>query len=107
MDNETKQMFELILARLDNLDGRIQDVRAEMQDMKAEIIDIKTEMARTTTKCMDVIYGGYKMNVDKFESIDFATIKHNAETAMSMALMNNRTTEELAARVAELEKKVG
>mgnify|MGYP005752336177 FL=1 len=41
MDAETKQMFELMLSRFDDLEGKIQEVRNEL---KAEIQDVRTEL---------------------------------------------------------------
>ena len=48
MDNETREMFELILSRFDNLEGKIQDVRTELkseiQDVRNEIQDVRSEL---------------------------------------------------------------
>lgn len=52
MDNETREMFELILSRFDNLEGKIQDVRTELKseiqdvrsELKTEIQDVRTEL---------------------------------------------------------------
>ena len=41
MDAETKQLFELMLSRFDDLEGKIQEVRNEL---KAEIQDVRTEL---------------------------------------------------------------
>ncbi len=110
MDVRTELKTEIQGVRTE-LKDEIQDVRTELkteiQDVRTDVIDIKTEIAKTTTKYIEAIYGGYKMNVDKFDSVDFNAIKHNTDVALSVSLSNSKITEELAARVAELEKKVG
>ena len=41
MDNDTKQMFELILSRFDDIEKEVQDVRTEL---KGEIQGVRTEL---------------------------------------------------------------
>lgn len=45
------------------------------------------------SKSIDVMYDGFKLNADKFDKVDFNSIKHNSEVAILMAKSVNERLE--------------
>ncbi|HIU57375.1 MAG TPA: hypothetical protein IAA61_06140 [Candidatus Ornithomonoglobus merdipullorum] len=95
MDAETKQMFELMLSRFDDLEGKIQEVRnelkAEIQDVRTELYEVrdglKAEIQDVRTELYEV-RDGLKAEIQDIR----AELKKNSEETARLSKEVNRNT---------------
>ena len=95
MDAETKQMFELMLSRFDDLEGKIQQVRnelkAEIQDVRTELYEVrdglKAEIQDVRTELYEV-RDGLRAEIQDIR----AELKKNSEETARLSKEVNRNT---------------
>ena len=95
MDAETKQMFELMLSRFDDLEGKIQEVRnelkAEIQDVRTELYEVrdglKAEIQHVRTELYEV-RDGLRAEIQDIR----AELKKNSEETARLSKEVNRNT---------------
>ncbi len=95
MDAETKQMFELMLSRFDDLEGKIQEVRnelkAEIQDVRTELYEVrdglKAEIQDVRTELYEV-RDGLRAEIQDIR----AELKKNSEETARLSKEVNRNT---------------
>lgn len=95
MDAEMKQMFELMLSRFDDLEGKIQEVRnelkAEIQDVRTELYEVrdglKAEIQDVRTELYEV-RDGLRAEIQDIR----AELKKNSEETARLSKEVNRNT---------------
>ena len=108
MTMTTDEKFDLIISRLDKIDERLDKVDARLDKVDArldkvdarldrvenDVSDLKEAQFQTTAKldgtidkCIQVLYESHTMHSEKFDRVDFDSIKKNADIAVTIAKM--------------------
>ncbi len=116
MDNETREMFGLMMNEFKALRADMQgfkaEIRAEVQEIKADMNDLRAEVKRntiTTEKTVQhaiaVMADDIAANANRFDRVDFDTIKQNTEIAVAVAASASQPYDNLLHRVERLENR--
>ena len=101
MKMSTDEKFDLIISRLDKIDERLDKVDARLDKVDSrldrvenDVSDLKEAQLQTTArldgtidKCIQVLYESHTMYSEKFDRVDFDSIKKNADIAVTIAKM--------------------
>ena len=92
MTMTTDEKFDLIISRLDKIDERLDKVDARLDRVENDVSDLKEAQLQTTAKldgtidkCIQVLYESHTMHSEKFDRVDFDSIKKNADIAVTIA----------------------
>ena len=72
MDRVTKEMFELILNKLDKLEGRFDGLEGRFDCLENEVKEFRAEMrdqVKGLDGKMDIIYNGLKSDIDDLKPV--------------------------------------
>lgn len=97
----TDEKFDLILSRLDKIDTRIDKideridkidtrldrVESDVSDLKDAQLETTAKLDGTIDKCIQVLYESHTMHSEKFDKVDFDSIRKNADIAVTTAKM--------------------
>lgn len=83
----TDEKFDLIISRLDKIDERLDRVENDVSDLKEAQLQTTAKLDGTIDKCIQVLYESHTMHSEKFDRVDFDSIKKNADIAVTIAKM--------------------
>ena len=69
MDKELKGMFDMVLDKIDKIDGRIDKIDARIDKLDAKVdqnhLEVVTRIEHDLCKRIDTLFDGYKLNHEK------------------------------------------
>lgn len=98
--NKLENTVDLHSETISSIQNDVSKYADIIYSLKSEVADLESSIKHNTvvteeviSKCIDVMYDGFKLNADKFDKIDFNAIKHNSEVAILMAKSVNERIE--------------
>ena len=98
--NKLENTVDLHSETISSIQNDVSKYADIIYSLKSEVADLESSIKHNTvvteeviSKCIDVMYDGFKLNADKFDKIDFNAIKHNSEVAILMAKSVNERLE--------------
>ena len=79
--------LDKIDTRLDKVDERLDRVESDVSELKEAQLQTTAKLDGTIDKCIQVLYESHTMHSEKFDKVDFDSIKKNADIAVTIAKM--------------------
>lgn len=92
----TDEKLDLLINEVQSMKTEIHNVEAEVQSMKTEMQSMKQVQLKTditleniVDKCIQVLGEGYQLNAERFDKLDFESVKTTADQAFMLSKLTN------------------
>ncbi len=96
MQTAIESRFDKVESRLDKLESRLDKLESRLDKLESDVstltqsqLQLTAEVEDRVEKLIQGLYDGYKINAERFDKINFDSIKYNSEIALLLAKDNS------------------